>query len=171
MSRYAPQTNSSEILYKMTIAIILRTVIFQEITRGKLLEICITLYLDSCFWNYLRLFETKASTSRSSRPEVFCKKGVLRNFAEFTGKHLCQRLFFNKVAGNEKRIGVTHCPLKRNTHAYIKANFSKAFKIVFFFTRRLTSYYLNPYWSFGNIYQMKEADFTLKIRSLKSTPF
>ena len=36
---------------------------------------------------------------RSSRPEVFCKKGVLKNFAKFTGKHLCQRLFFNKVAG------------------------------------------------------------------------
>ena len=28
---------------------------------------------------------------RSSNPEVFCKKGVLRNFAKFTGKHLCQR--------------------------------------------------------------------------------
>ena len=27
------------------------------------------------------------------------KKGVLRYFAKFTGKHLCQRLFFNKVAG------------------------------------------------------------------------
>ena len=26
------------------------------------------------------------------------KKGVLRNFAKFTGKHLCQSLFFNKVA-------------------------------------------------------------------------
>ena len=25
-------------------------------------------------------------------PEVFCKKGVLRNFAKFAGKHLCQRL-------------------------------------------------------------------------------
>ena len=36
---------------------------------------------------------------RSSLPEVFCKKGVLRNFAKFTGKHLCQSLFFNKVAG------------------------------------------------------------------------
>ena len=36
---------------------------------------------------------------RSSRPELFCKKGVLRNFPKFTGKHLCQRLFFNKVAG------------------------------------------------------------------------
>ena len=35
----------------------------------------------------------------SSRPEVFCKKGVLRSFAKFRGKHLCQRLFFNKVAG------------------------------------------------------------------------
>ena len=35
----------------------------------------------------------------SSRAEVFCKKGVLRNFTKFTGKHLCQSLFFNKVAG------------------------------------------------------------------------
>ena len=29
-------------------------------------------------------------------PEVFCKKGGLRNFAKFTGKHLRQRLFFKK---------------------------------------------------------------------------
>ena len=33
---------------------------------------------------------------RSSRPEVFSKKGVLRIFAKFTGKHLCQSLFLNK---------------------------------------------------------------------------
>ena len=39
------------------------------------------------------------SNDRSSRPDVFCEKGVLRNFAKFTGKHLCQSLFFNKVAG------------------------------------------------------------------------
>ena len=32
-------------------------------------------------------------------PEGFCKKDVPRNFAKFTGKHLCQSLFFNKVAG------------------------------------------------------------------------
>ena len=37
--------------------------------------------------------------NRSSRPEVFCEKGVLRNFSKFTGNHLCQSLFFNKVAG------------------------------------------------------------------------
>ena len=32
----------------------------------------------------------------NSRPEVFCKKGVLRNFRKLTGKHLCQGLFFKK---------------------------------------------------------------------------
>ena len=31
---------------------------------------------------------------RISPPDVFCKKVVLRNFAKFTGKHLCQSLFF-----------------------------------------------------------------------------
>ena len=36
--------------------------------------------------------------SRSSRPEVFCKKGVLKKLVKFKGKYLCQRLFFNKVA-------------------------------------------------------------------------
>ena len=32
-------------------------------------------------------------------PELFCKKRFLRHFAKFTRKHLCQSLFFNKVAG------------------------------------------------------------------------
>ena len=36
---------------------------------------------------------------RRSRPEVLCKKGVFRKFVKFTGKHLYQRLFLNKVAG------------------------------------------------------------------------
>ena len=36
---------------------------------------------------------------RSSFPEVFYRKGVLRNFSKLTGKHLFQSLFFNKVAG------------------------------------------------------------------------
>ena len=36
---------------------------------------------------------------RSSCPEVFCKKDVLRNFAKLTGKHLRESFFFNKVTG------------------------------------------------------------------------
>ena len=43
--------------------------------------------------------KSKFGTLRSSPPEVFCKKGVVRNVSKFTGKHLCHSLFFNKVAG------------------------------------------------------------------------
>ena len=39
------------------------------------------------------------SILRSSHQRCFVKKGVLRNVTKFTGKHLCQSLFFNKVAG------------------------------------------------------------------------
>ena len=41
---------------------------------------------------------------RSSRPDVFCKKGALRNFAKFTEKHLCHSLFLNKVPGLRSAI-------------------------------------------------------------------
>ena len=33
------------------------------------------------------------------RSQRFFKIVVLKNFAKFAGKHLCQSLFFNKVAG------------------------------------------------------------------------
>ena len=39
-------------------------------------------------------------TLESSRSEAFCKKVVLRKFVKFTGKHLRQGVFFNKVAGS-----------------------------------------------------------------------
>ena len=35
-------------------------------------------------------------------------KGVLRNFAKFTGKYLCQGLFFNKVFNKVKLLGYIH---------------------------------------------------------------
>ena len=35
------------------------------------------------------------SDIQKQSPKVFCKKGVLRNFVKFTGKHLYQSLFFN----------------------------------------------------------------------------
>ena len=42
---------------------------------------------------------------RSSCPEVFCKKEPPRNFAKFTGKHLCQSLLFNKLLINLQAFG------------------------------------------------------------------
>ena len=56
----------------------------------------------------------------SSRPEVFWKKGVLKSFTNYPGKHLRQSLFFNKV---EK---------KRPWHRCFPVNFSKFFKNTFF---------------------------------------
>ena len=52
-------------------------------------------------WNALIFFDEKwyVVRFRSSRPEVFCKKGGLRNFEKFTEKHLWKSFFFNKVAG------------------------------------------------------------------------
>ena len=53
------------------------------------------------FKNGLRQFFVywTLTSYRSSHRRCSVKKGVLRNFAKFTGKHLCQSLFFNKVAG------------------------------------------------------------------------
>ena len=64
---------------------------------------------------------------RSSRPEVFCKKGVLRNFAKFTGKHLCQSLFFNKVAGLRPATLLK----KRLWHRCFPVNFTKFLRTPF----------------------------------------
>ena len=36
--------------------------------------------------------------SEAAAHVMFFKKSVLRNFAKFTGQHLCQSLFLNKVA-------------------------------------------------------------------------
>ena len=46
----------------------------------------------------VELESKKLFSFRSSRT-VFCKKDVLKKFAKFTGKHMCQSLFLNKVAG------------------------------------------------------------------------
>ena len=45
------------------------------------------------------IIEVLRGAKQNQLLEVFYKKGVLIIFAKFTGKHLCQCLFFNKVAG------------------------------------------------------------------------
>ena len=47
----------------------------------------------------MRVKNYKVPNLRTSRPEVFSKKVVLRNFAKFTGKHLYQNFFFDVAAG------------------------------------------------------------------------
>ena len=64
---------------------------------------------------------------KSNRPEVFSKRGVLRNFAKFKGKHLCQSLFFIKVAGLRPATLLK----KRIWHRCFPMNFSKFLRIPF----------------------------------------
>ena len=54
-------------------------------------------------------------------PEVFYKKGVLKNFAKSTGKHLPQSFFFNKVAD----LRPATLFKKRLWQKYFPMNFSK----------------------------------------------
>ena len=72
------------------------------------------------------LWEHYSSTTleRSSHERCSVRKGVLRNLAKFTGKHLCQSLFFNKVAGltrkeTEETLGQVFscefCEISKNT--------------------------------------------------------
>ena len=62
--------------------------------------------------------------------EVFCKKGVLRNFTRFTGKHLFQSLFFNNVAGPRSPTLLK----KRPWHRCVPVNFVKILRTFFYRT-------------------------------------
>ena len=59
---------------------------------------CITFFSDD-FKGMCIILEVKFGHDQKQPPEVFCKKVVLKNYTKFTKKHLCQSLFFNKVAG------------------------------------------------------------------------
>ena len=59
-------------------------------------------------------------------PEVFCEKGVLKNFTKFKGKHLCWRPFFNQVVGRSSTL------LKNGRqHRCFPSNFVKFLRIPF----------------------------------------
>ena len=78
------------------------------------------------------------SELRSSHQRCSVKKGALRIFAKFTGKYLCQSLFFNKIAGGACKFVKTEtlalvlscefCKISRNTffteHVWATASFN-----------------------------------------------
>ena len=64
---------------------------------------------------------------RKQQLEVFCKKGGLRNFAKFKGKHLCQNLFLYSLSTLLK---------KRLWHRCFPVNFAKVLRTPFYRTPR-----------------------------------
>ena len=69
-----------------------------------------------------------SNTRQSSLPEVLCKKGILKNFAKFTEKQLCQSFFFNKAAG----LRSVTLLKKRLWHKCFSVNFAKFLGTPFF---------------------------------------
>ena len=80
-------------LQKNTLSVLLRKLFFLTTSRMQSSNNCEHTTQRKIEMSILLIW-----TSRSSRPEVFRKKGVLKNFTKFTGKHLYQS-FFNKVTG------------------------------------------------------------------------
>ena len=66
---------------------------------------------------------------RSIPPEVFCKKGVSKNFAKFIGKHLCQSLRLRPATLLKKRLW----------RRYFPVNFPKFLRILFLYRKPLVA--------------------------------
>ena len=61
------------------------------------------------------------SFGKSSHRRCSIKKGALRNFAKYRGKHLCQSSFFHKIAG----LGPATLLKKKLRHRCFSVNFAK----------------------------------------------
>ena len=84
-------------------------------------------YLKNGKWLWYEVKKLVSQRIRRSCPEVFCKEGILKTFGKFTGKHLHQSLFFNKVADLRPAF-----LLKKSLwHRCFPANFAKFLKAPF----------------------------------------
>ena len=90
-----------------------------EIASKDFFSKCDQIHRKLRIWSHL----LKKSLSRT---EVFCKKSVLKSLAKFTGKHLCQGLLFNEVAGEAFNFY-----LKKRFSCF-PVNFAKLLRIPFF---------------------------------------
>ena len=86
-------------------------------------------FTNSCSQKSLCLvfFSPNLENIEAATRRVLFKKGVLENFARFTGKHLCHSLFFNKVAG----LRPTTLLKKRLWHRCFLVNFAKFLRAPF----------------------------------------
>ena len=66
------------------------------------------------------------SIQKISRSELFCKKGVLKNFAKSTGKYMCH--IHREIQG----LGPTTLLKKRLWHRWFPVNFTKFLRKPFF---------------------------------------
>ena len=112
----------------------------------------------------------KCDTSfRSSRPEVFCKKGVLRIFTRFTGKHLKLQpsgLYFVKKEALAQVFSCEFCQISQSTFLHRTPGGC-------FCCFQVSSVNMNKYtlWAFAISPRMVETQIRVKCdRRIKITP-
>ena len=66
---------------------------------------------------------------------MFCKRGILKVFAKFTEKRLCQSLYFNKVVSPQ----ACNFLKKRALTQVFSCDFYKIFKNNFFYRKPLVA--------------------------------
>ena len=77
---------------------------------------------------------------RSSRSQMFFRIGVLKNFAIFTGKHLCRSLFLIKL-----QCWRPATLLKRDSTQVFSCEYCKIFKNTFFYRTPLVATFFLSY--------------------------
>ena len=66
--------------------------------KGSSYQFLMVFFKKTCF-GLKGAYDFHLHSIRTKDCQKQSPRGVLRNFAKFTGKHLCQSLYFNKVAG------------------------------------------------------------------------
>ena len=77
----------------MGLLVTIKDIFYLHIKRVRIVFV----YFSDCLFRLY--FPVVLRYIRSSYKRCFVKKCVVKNFTNFTGKNLCQDLFFNKVAG------------------------------------------------------------------------
>ena len=99
-----------------------------QMNYGKIFQWFITTVYPKPKFNHMQKFFIRFALSfQKQPPEVIYKKGVLKKFAKFTGKHLCQSLFFNKFTDLRRATLLK----KRLWHRYFPENFAKFLRTLF----------------------------------------
>ena len=89
--------------------------------------LCFVVAIYGCALTYHNQSKETSTNFKSSQQRCSIKESVLRNFLKSAGEHLCQSLFFNKVAGIKPAITLK----KRLQHRCFLVNFPKFLKTPF----------------------------------------
>ena len=116
------------------------------------------------FW--VKGFDDSFSIERINHQRCSVRKGVLRNFTKFTGKHLFQSLFLNKVAGLRSATLLK----KRIWHRCFPENFAQFVRTPFLqnTSGRLV---LNTVTNELDLVNLQQSKFKINFKKINVTPW